>query len=133
TLTLTQSPGMCPAVTTTSSGVQWCTIPAPDGSGTWRLYRFLGTVLAQCDGGPGSTLAVEHIVAPRSGWPSNSATAPVPADWEGNLWPTAPSCPAGYLPAVSIRVNINLRPVDRPSEGYELVDAITLRNAPRCT
>lgn len=132
TLTLTQSPGVCPAVTTSSSGVQWCTIPHEEGSANWRLYRFLGTVLGDCDGGPGATLAVEYIAAPAGGWPENSATDPVPADWGGNLWPEAPPCPSGYLPAVAIRVNVNLDPDGRPNEGYELADAIALRNAPRC-
>jgi len=46
TLTLTESPNVCPSVTTSSSGVQWCTIPVAGETNRWRLFRFLGTVLA---------------------------------------------------------------------------------------
>jgi len=48
TLTLTESPSVCPAVTTTSSGVQWCTIPQAGSTTHWQLFRYLGTQLADC-------------------------------------------------------------------------------------
>ena len=32
-------------MTTSSSGVQWCTIPVAGETNRWRLFRFLGTVL----------------------------------------------------------------------------------------
>lgn len=133
TLTLTQSPNACPAVTTTSSGVQWCTIPHPDSPARWRLYRFLGTQLEDCGGSTASTLLVEYVAEPASGWPVNTGTDPAPASWGGNLWPTAPACPAGNLPTVAVQMTMNVDPVNRPNERYELQDTIALRNAPRCS
>ena len=50
TLTLTETASVCPSVTTTSSGVQWCTIPVAGSTTRWQLFRFLGTILADCDG-----------------------------------------------------------------------------------
>jgi hypothetical protein len=133
TLTLTESPNTCPGVTTSSSGVQWCTIPYPGSTTRWQLFRFLGTLLTDCDGSAGSSLRVDYLAQPATGWPSNSVTNPVPVDWEGNLWPDAPVCATGNLPAVSIDMSVNLDPVNHASERYELSDTIALRNALRCT
>jgi hypothetical protein len=132
TLTLTESPNVCPAVTTTSSGVQWCTIPLSGSTTRWQLFRFLGTELEDCDGSSSATLLVDYIAAPASGWPANAGTDPVPADWDGNLWPTPPTCYTGYLPTTAIELTVNLDPVGHPSEAYDLEDTIALRNAPRC-
>jgi prepilin-type N-terminal cleavage/methylation domain-containing protein len=133
TLTLTETPNTCPSVTTTTAGVQWCTIPAAGSTTQWQLFRFLGTVLTDCDGSSSSTLLVDYISAPDAGWPSNSGTTVTPLDWEGNLWPTAPICGTGNLPAISVDLNVNLDPVNHPTESYELTDSIALRNALRCT
>jgi prepilin-type N-terminal cleavage/methylation domain-containing protein len=133
TLTLTESPDICPAVTTTSSGVQWCTIPYAGSTTHWQLFRFLGTQLSDCGGGGVSTLLVDYITPPASGWPSNGGTSPTPADWDGNLWPTAPSCPAGRLPVVALSMTVNVDPDGHPDRAYELTDSIALRNALRCT
>lgn len=132
TLTLTESPNVCPSVTTSSSGVQWCTIPYPSSTTRWQLFRFLGTELDDCDGSSSATLLVDYVAAPTSGWPANTATDPVPADWNGNLWPTNPACPTGYLPSVAIAMTINIDPVAHANESYDLEDTIALRNAPRC-
>jgi len=133
TLTLTESPNACPLVTTSSAGVQWCTIPVAGSTTQWQLFRFLGTVLTDCNSSATSTFLVDFISQPAAGWPSNSATSPVPTDWNGNLWPTAPACPTGNLPAVAVDMNVNLDPVRHATEHYELADAIALRNALRCT
>ncbi len=133
TLTLTESPNVCPAVTTSSSGVQWCTIPVTGETNRWRLFRFLGTVLADCDGGGDATLVVDYVVVPDSGWSTNTATDPVPEDWEGNLWPDPPTCSTGNLPAVAVRLAVNPEPATHPTMSYEVSDTIALRNATRCT
>ena len=133
TLTLTESPNICPAVTTSSSGVQWCTIPYTGSTTHWQLFRYLGTQLSDCGGGGVSTLLVDYVTPPASGWPSNSGTSPTPSDWDGNLWPTAASCPAGSLPVVALSMTINVDPDTHAERAYNLSDSIALRNAPRCT
>jgi prepilin-type N-terminal cleavage/methylation domain-containing protein len=133
TLTLTESPNVCPSVTTTSSGVQWCTIPVAGDPNRWQLFRFLGTVLSDCNGSASATLVVDYIVTPDSGWSSNASTDPVPTDWDGNLWPDPPTCSVGNLPAVAVRIGVNPDPVAQPTLSYEVSDTIALRNATRCT
>jgi len=133
TLTLTESPSVCPAVTTTSSGVQWCTIPQAGSTTHWQLFRYLGTQLADCGGGGVSTLLVDYITPPESGWPSNPDTSPTPTDWDGNLWPTVSTCPVGRLPVSAVSLTVNVDPDTHPERAYTLSDSIALRNAPRCT
>jgi len=133
TLTLTESPSVCPAVTTTSSGVQWCTIPYSGSTTQWQLFRYLGTQLSDCGGGGVSTLLVDYITAPTSGWPTNSGASPTPSDWDGNLWPTSATCAAGSLPVVALSMTVNVDPVTHPERAYNLSDSIALRNALRCT
>jgi len=133
TLTLTESPNVCPAVTTTSSGVQWCTIPYLGSTTHWQLFRFLGTQLSDCDGVGVSTLMIDYITVPTGGWPTNSGTSPTPADWDGNLWPTPATCPVGSLPVVAVSLTVNVDPVTHPERAYNLGDSIALRNALRCT
>lgn len=133
TLTLTETPSVCPSVTTTSSGVQWCTIPVSGSTTRWQLFRFLGTALSDCNGSSSATLVVDYIVAPDSGWSANSNVTPTPSDWDGNLWPTPPTCGAGSLPAVAVRMAVNPDPDLRPTESYEVGDTIALRNATRCS
>lgn len=133
TLTLTQSPNACPSVTTTTSGVQWCTIPHDGSTTRWQLYRFLGTLLEDCGGSGASTLLVDHVAEPTGGWPTHTGTDPAPASWAGNLWPTSPTCPTGNLPTVAVQMAMNVDPEKRPNERYQLEDTIALRNAPRCS
>jgi prepilin-type N-terminal cleavage/methylation domain-containing protein len=133
TLTLTESPDVCPSVTTSSSGVQWCTIPYPGSTQHWQLFRFLGTQLSDCGGGGVSTLLVDYVTQPSTGWPANGGTSPTPTDWDGNLWPTAPTCDAGTLPRVSLSMTVNVDPVAHAEASYDLSDSIALRNALRCT
>ena len=80
-----------------------------------------------------STLVVDYVTQPSGGWPSNSGTSPAPADWNGNLWPTAPTCPSGNMPTVVAQFAVNVDPVNFLNQTYELGDTIALRNAPRCT
>jgi prepilin-type N-terminal cleavage/methylation domain-containing protein len=133
TLTLTESPNICPAVTTTSSGVQWCTLPYTGSTTHWQLFRFLGTQLDDCGGDGVSTLLVDYVAQPTSGWPANSGTSPTPTDWDGNLWPSAPICAVGNLPSVSLSMTINVDPDTHAEAHYDLSDTIALRNALRCT
>lgn len=139
TLTLTQandtSPGWCPGVIpqgSGSSGVQWCTIPYPGSTTRFRLFRFLGLNPTDCDGGAGSTFQIDYIAPPTGGWPTNAAVTPAPASWQGNLWPTAETCPANRLPTLTVRLNTSVDPDATPYRHYELIDAIALRNAERC-
>lgn len=140
TLTLTesndQSPGgWCPGVIpagSTSSGVQWCTIPYSGSTTRFVLYRFLGLNPTDCNGGSGSTFEVDYIAATPGVWPTNSSVVPAPTSWVGNLWPDAAACPTGNLPTVAIDLNVAVDPVTHPSEHYQLRDAIALRNANRC-
>jgi len=146
TLTLTESndqsarawcPGVIPAGAS-SSGVQWCTIKSSLSSRRWDLYRFLGTNPTDCDGSSASTFETSYLAAQPGTWPINSIAVTAsgggfPASWEGNLWPTAITCSSGYLPSLSVDMNVNVDPVNHPNEHYELTDSITLRNAPRCS
>jgi prepilin-type N-terminal cleavage/methylation domain-containing protein len=133
TLTLTESPNVCPSVTTSSSGVQWCTVPYGGSTTRWQLIRFLGTQPQDCGGGGASTLVVDYVTAPAAGWPANSGTSPTPADWDGNLWPTQPTCSSGNMPTIAVQLAVNVDPVSFPNQTYELQDTIALRNAARCT
>jgi prepilin-type N-terminal cleavage/methylation domain-containing protein len=146
TLTMTesndQSPsGWCPAVIpagAASSGVQWCTVPYPGSTTRFDLYRFLGTNPTDCNGGSGSTFETSYLAAQPGAWPTNSAAvgtsgSGTPTSWVGNLWPTSVTCQSGYLPTLSVDLNVNVDPVNHPNEHYEMMDSITLRNAPRCT
>jgi len=120
-------------VTTSSSGVQWFTIPVSGSATHWQLFRFLGTQLSDCGGRGVSTLLVDYVTEPAGAWPSNGGTSPTPADWDGNLWPTAPTCPPGSLPVVALSMTVNVDPVTHPERAYNLSDTIALRNALRCS
>jgi type II secretory pathway pseudopilin PulG len=146
TLTLTesndQSPGLrgyCPGVIpagSSSSGVQWCTVPYAGSTTRFDLYRFLGTT-TDCNGGGGSTFETSYLAAQPGAWPINTAAvgssgSGTPTSWVGNLWPTSATCQSGYLPTLLVDFNVNVDPVNHPNEHYEMQDSITLRNAPRC-
>jgi prepilin-type N-terminal cleavage/methylation domain-containing protein len=146
TLTLTESndqstKGWCPAVIPAgsgSSGVQWCTIANSGSTTRFTLYRFLGTNPSDCDGGSGSTFEADYLASTPGSWPTNSVAvgstgSGTPTSWTGNLWPTSVTCQSGYLPTLAIDFNVNVDPDNHPNEHYEIKDAITLRNAPRCT
>jgi prepilin-type N-terminal cleavage/methylation domain-containing protein len=148
TLTLTEAndqttdlKGWCPAVIPAgsgSSGVQWCTIAHSGSTTRFTLYRFLGTNPTDCDGGSASTFEADYLASTPGSWPVNSAAVAstgtgTPTSWTGNLWPTAVTCQSGYLPTVAIDFNVNVDPDNHPNEHYEIKDAITLRNAPRCS
>jgi type II secretory pathway pseudopilin PulG len=105
-LNLTETANQCPAVTTGSAGVQWCTIKV--GANRYQLYRENS---GNCDG-TNSTFEEDYITTP-------------------NIW-TVPSCSAGRFPTVQIDMPINRDPVSRPGRTYELKDEIALRNANLC-
>lgn len=130
TLTLTESPTLCPSVLNdpTQSGVQWCTIPYAGSTTRYQLFR---ETSGNCDG-VGTTMTVDYLAAPTSGWPTNDNTSPTPTDWNGNIWPTQQTCATGSQPTVAIDLNVNIDPDNHPDQGYELKDAIALRNAPAC-
>jgi Tfp pilus assembly protein PilW len=138
TLTLTEShegqdgwcAGAIPAGTTTS-GVQWCTIPYAASSTRFVLYRYLGLDSSDCGSGATSTFQVDYVTAPPGGWPTSTRTISTPSSWAGNLWPDPTTCSSGSLPGVAVDLNVALDPVTRPTERYELRDQITLRNANR--
>jgi prepilin-type N-terminal cleavage/methylation domain-containing protein len=139
TLTLTENnvgeSGWCANVIPTgspSSGVQWCTISDPDSPTRYKLYRYLGVNVSDCNGGAGSTFEVDYVAVPPSGWPANSDLNPAPTSWDGNIWPTPQVCDFGALPTLAIDLNVSLDPENHPKERYELRDAIALRNG-RCT
>ena len=138
TLTLTENnvaeSGWCASVIPTnspSSGVQWCTISDPDEPSRFKLYRYLGIDVEDCNGGAGSTFEVDYVAIPPGGWPANAAVD-APASWAGNIWPTAQDCSYGELPTLAIDLNVALDPAAHAKERYELRDAIALRNG-RCT
>jgi prepilin-type N-terminal cleavage/methylation domain-containing protein len=139
TLTLTENnvgeSGWCATVipsSAPSSGVQWCTITDPDDTSRFKLYRYLGTDVEDCNGGAGSTFEVDYVAIPPGGWPSNSSVTPTPPSWAGNIWPSAENCDYGELPTLAIDLNVALDPAKHARERYELRDAIALRNG-RCT
>ena len=130
TLTLTESPTLCPSVLndTTQSGVQWCTIPYAGSTTRFQVFR---ETSGNCDG-TGATLTVDYVAAPAAGWPQNTNTSPTPTSWDGNIWPTQETCVSGDQPTVAVDMNVNLDPDNHPEQGYELKDQIALRNAPVC-
>jgi prepilin-type N-terminal cleavage/methylation domain-containing protein len=135
-----QSGGWCPGVIpagSTTSGVQWCTVPYSGSTTRFVLYRFLGTGATDCDGTSPSTFQVDYLAATPGVWPTNSSavdatgTGP-PTSWVGNLWPTPDACVSGHLQTVAIDFNVAVDPVNHPNEHYQLRDSIGLRNALRC-
>jgi prepilin-type N-terminal cleavage/methylation domain-containing protein len=126
TFTLTETQDVCPSVTNLPSGVQWCTIPYAGDTTRFQLFR---ETSGNCDG-IGTTLVVDYIAAPPSGWPANTAVSPTPADYAGNIWPTLPTCAAGTLQTIPVDIDVNPDPAHPGS--YELKDAIAPRNAVPC-
>jgi type II secretory pathway pseudopilin PulG len=136
TLTLTETEGQCPGVLPSgsgASGIEWCTIPyTPGDTSRYVLYRYNSSSLSACNGGPGSTFEVDYVSAPPAGWPTNSATSPTPTTWDGNIWPSSPSCVSGGLPTIPIDLNIAIAAPSDPTEHYELTDNIAELNADPC-
>jgi prepilin-type N-terminal cleavage/methylation domain-containing protein len=145
TLTLTENDynhplGWCPEVVpsgTTTTGVEWCTIPFTGSTTRFVLYRYTGTGATTCNGGSGSTFQVDYLAAPPNGWPTNStaldSTGTVtPSTWTGNIWPTPPTCSTGTLRTISVDMNVAIDPVANALDHYELQDTIGLRNVDRC-
>lgn len=132
TLTLNETPGICPSVISSSnpySGVQWCTIPVSGNTLHFQLFR---QTSGSCDG-VNTTLVVDYITRPPAGWPQNSAVTPAPTAWDGNLWPTPPTCSKGTLPRVPLDLGVNPDPTGQVNATYELKNLIALRNAPVCS
>ena len=108
TLTLTVPSTACPAVTTATAGVMWCTIPVTGSTSRYRLYR---ETSGNCDG-VGTTYMTDYLTTRA-------------------LW-TIPSCTSGRLPTVSASLPINTKPMTRGARTFTLQDSITLRNADLC-
>jgi len=135
TLTLPENPGQCPGVVAASSGVsgiEWCTIPYPESTTRFRLYRLNATSLESCSASAAATFMSDYISPPSAGWPTNAATMPIPTEWAGNIWPTADTCTAGSLPTIAVDLNVSYDPVDHPGEAYELTDRIAALNSDPC-
>lgn len=107
TLTETPSPSGatvgCPGVSTSSSGVQWCTNYV--SANRYQLFRSESA----CDA-TSSNFQVDYVTT-------------------ANIW-TSSACTVGQYPTVGVDMPVNRDPVKRPNRTYELKDAIALRNAP---
>ena len=108
TLSLSVPSTACPAVTTSASGVMWCTIPVTGSTSRYQLFR---ETSGNCDGAS-TTFMADYLT---------SAT----------VW-TIPSCTTGRLPTTSVSLPINSKPTTRASRTFTLQDSIALRNANLC-
>lgn len=108
TLALSVPSTACPAVTTASAGVMWCTIPVTGSTLRYRLYR---ETSGNCDG-VSTTYMTDYLTT-------------------ASLW-TIPSCTSGRLPSVSASLPINTDPTNRSGRTFTLRDSISLRNANLC-
>lgn len=120
----------CAAVNTAGGGstvaVRWCTVPGPQAN-VFLLYRSSATC-----GATGTPLASDIVAPQATGWPANALAGSLTV-WNGNLWPTPPSCVAvGYLPTVKVQMAVNPNLAGAPNANYELDDQIAIRNAVRC-
>ena len=128
TLTLGESSSLCPTVVASGqSSVQWCTVRY---SGSTTRYQLLRATSGTCESS--GTLVADYLAVPASGWPSNANTSPTPGSWSGNIWPTPQTCASGAHPALAVDLNVNRDPVNYATQGYELSDAVVVRNAPTC-
>jgi prepilin-type N-terminal cleavage/methylation domain-containing protein len=93
----------CPGVSTSSSGVQWCTNYV--GANRYQLFRSDSACVASA-----ANFEVDYITS-------------------ANIW-TASTCTVGQYPTVGVDMTVNRDPIKRPTRTYELKDAIALRNAP---
>jgi type II secretory pathway pseudopilin PulG len=108
TLTLAVPSTACPAVTTATAGVMWCTIPVSGSTSRYRLYR---ETSGNCDG-VSTTYMADYLTS-------------------AVLW-TVPSCTSGRLPTVSASLPVNTEPTRRAGRTFTLQDSIALRNASLC-
>ncbi len=137
TLTMTEFYNTCKAVDQNSTSgskvlLSWCTIPSPSNPNVFNLYRENTT----CDT-TGTRVVASDIVAPATGWPQNTAATGVggsgsPTSWNGNIWPTSPTCQLGYLQTQVVDVAVNPNYTKDPTSKYELKNTIALRNSTRC-
>jgi prepilin-type N-terminal cleavage/methylation domain-containing protein len=104
TLNLSVDPGICLAVTTSSSNtVQWCTVQKDTAGQRFGVYR---TISGNCNA-TDAVFQVDYVTTP-------------------DIWTMA--CPASQLQAVEVTMPVNRDPVTRSSRTYELDDEIALRN-----
>jgi len=116
TLNLTVNPRWCIAVTAglgggiplngvDTDGVQWCTVPVPNSTNHYVLYR---TVVHACDAND-AVFQVDHLV-------------------RGDVWAPHVLCSLAHLESVPVEIAVN-RDIDtRPDRTYDLTDRIALRN-----
>ena len=104
TLTLSVDPGICLAVTTSSSNtVQWCTVQKDTAGHRFGVYR---TISGNCNA-TDAVFQVDYVTKP-------------------DIWSMV--CPTSQLQAVAVDMPVNRDPVTRASRTYELQDTISLRN-----
>jgi prepilin-type N-terminal cleavage/methylation domain-containing protein len=104
TLNLAVDPGICLAVTTSSSNtVQWCTVQKDAAGQRFGVYR---TISGNCNA-TDAVFQVDYVTKP-------------------DIWSMV--CPPTELQAVAVDMPVNRNPVTRASRTYELQDTISLRN-----
>lgn len=105
-ITFTESPANatagCPGVSSTSSGVQWCTNRV--STNRYQLFRSESACVSTS-----ANFQVDYVTA-------------------ANIWASS-TCTVGQYPTVAVDMPVNRDAVKRPNRTYELKDAIALRNA----
>jgi len=108
-LNLTETANVCAGVTTSTSGVQWCSSSVGGSTTRYAVYR---TVTGTCDASD-ADFQVDYITT-------------------ANIWST-PTCATGRLPTVAVNMPVNRNVASAPNETYDLQDSIALRNASVCS
>lgn len=102
-LLLAVNPGQCLGVTSSTDGVEWCTVSVGGSTTRYALYR---TPDATCPAG--ADFQVDYLTSP-------------------GIWTKA--CSVDNLAGVSVKMPVNRDPLTRPGRNYTLSDTISLRNA----
>jgi prepilin-type N-terminal cleavage/methylation domain-containing protein len=108
-LNLTETANICAGVTTSSSGVQWCSVSVGGSTTRYAIYR---TITGSCDASD-AVFQVDYIT-------------------NAQVW-SLPACTTGQLPTVAINMPVNRDIATIPGQTYELSDTIALRNANACS
>jgi type II secretory pathway pseudopilin PulG len=103
-LLLTVNPGQCLGVTSSTDGVEWCTVSVGGSTTRYALYRTHNATCAALN----SDFQVDYLTSP-------------------SIWTKA--CSVDSLAGVAVRMPVNRDPIKRPGRNYTLSDTISLRNA----